>query len=65
MKYTNADLFNVLFSPGDKINIRVIPDTDGKPGNRLYLFPDAPLCAEYPDAPNWAGKKCPVDLFLF
>lgn len=50
MKYTNADLFNALFSPGDKINIRVIPDADGKPGNRLYLFPDAPLCAEYPGA---------------
>lgn len=50
MKYTNADLFNALFSPGEKINIRVIPDADGKPGNRLSLFPDAPLCAEYPDA---------------
>lgn len=50
MKYTIADLFNALFAPGEKINIRVIPDADGKPGNRLYLFPDAPLCADYPDA---------------
>ncbi len=50
MKYTNADLFNALFVPGEKINIRVILDTDGKPSNRLHLFPDAPLCAVYPDA---------------
>ena len=55
MKYTNSDLFAVLFAPGDKINVRVIPDADGpradeKPTNRLYSFPDVPLSAEYPAA---------------
>lgn len=49
MKYTTADLFKALFAPGEKINIRVIPDADGKPENRLYLYPNVPLCAEYPD----------------
>jgi len=50
MKYTNADLFNVLFAPGEKINIRVIKDAGGPAENHLYVFPDAPLSPEYPDA---------------
>ena len=50
MKYTNADLFNVLFAPGEKINIRVIKDAGGPAENHLYVFPDAPLCDTYPDA---------------
>ena len=50
MKHTNADLFNALFTPGEKINIRVIKDADGPAENHLYTFPDAPLSGEYPDA---------------
>ena len=50
MKYTIADLLNALFSPGEKINIRVIKDADGPAENHLYVFPDAPLSAKYPDA---------------
>ena len=50
MKYTNADLFNTLFAPGEKINVRVIKDAGGKASNHLYTFPDAPLMNEYPDA---------------
>ena len=50
MKYTNADLFNVLFAPGEKINIRIIKDADGPAENHLYIFPNAPLSLEYPDA---------------
>lgn len=50
MKHTNADLFNALFTPGEKINIRIIKDADGPAENHLYIFPDAPLCDEYPDA---------------
>ena len=50
MKHTNADLFNALFSPGEKINIRVIKDAGGKAENHLYVFPDVPLCETYPDA---------------
>ena len=50
MKYTNADLFNALFIPGEKINIRVIKDADGPAENHLYVFPDAPLSPEYPGA---------------
>lgn len=50
MKHTNADLFNVLFSPGDKVNVRVIKDAESKATNRLYTFPTVPLCATYPDA---------------
>ena len=50
MKYTNADLFNALFTPGEKINIRIIKDAGGPAENHLYVFPDAPLSPEYPDA---------------
>ena len=50
MKHTNADLFNVLFIPSEKINIRVIKDTEKKAENHLYVFPDVPLCVEYPDS---------------
>lgn len=50
MKHTNADLFNVLFSSNEKINIRVIKDNDNKAINHLYLLPDVPLCENYPDS---------------
>ena len=50
MKHTNADLFNALFIPGDKVNIRVIQDAESKAANRLYTFPTVPLCASYSDA---------------
>jgi len=50
MKYTNADLFNALFTPGEKINIRIIKDAGGPAENHLYVFPDAPLSPEYPGA---------------
>ena len=50
MKHTNADLFNALFTPGEKINIRIIKDAGGPAENHLYVFPDAPLSPEYPDA---------------
>ena len=50
MKHTNADLFNALFSPGEKINVRIIKDAGGPAENHLYVFPDAPLSPEYPDA---------------
>ena len=50
MKHTNTDLFNALFIPGDKINIRVIQDAESKATNRLYTFPTVPLCTTYPDA---------------
>jgi len=56
MKYTNSDLFNILFSPGEKINIRVIKDAGGPAENHLYVFPDAP---------NRTGKKRPMGVFLF
>jgi len=42
MIHTNADLFNALFTPGEKINIRVIKDAGGPAENHLYVFPDAP-----------------------
>lgn len=50
MKYTHADLFNVLFAPGDKINIRVIKDKEEAARNNLHTFPTVPLCKDYPDA---------------
>jgi hypothetical protein len=50
MKYTNADLFNALFVPGEKINIRVIKDAEGKASNTLHPFPNVLLYADYPDA---------------
>jgi len=56
MKYTNSDLFNILFSPGEKINIRVIKDAGGPAENHLYVFPDAPDRTE---------KKRPLGVLLF
>ena len=50
MKYTNADLFNTLFEPGDKINIRVIKDDGSGATNRLHTFPSVSLSTQYPDA---------------
>lgn len=50
MKYTIADLFNALFNPNEKINIRIIKDDGGKAENHLYIFPVAPFLAEYPGA---------------
>ena len=50
MKHTTADLFSALFTAGDKVNIRVIKDAEGKTTNRLFLFPVVLLCADYPDA---------------
>jgi len=50
MRHANADLFNALFIPGEKINIRVIKDAGGPAENHLYIFPDTPLSPEYPDA---------------
>lgn len=49
MKHTNADLFNTLFTPGEKVNIRVIKDAESKAYNRLYVFPSVSLCTEYKD----------------
>ena len=49
MKHTNADLFNALFAPGDKVNIRVIKDNEPLARNRLYAFPAISLADEYSD----------------
>lgn len=44
------NFFNVLFAPGERVNIRVIHDTEKKAANSLHTFPSIPLAPVYPDS---------------
>jgi hypothetical protein len=54
MKHTLADLFNTLFTPGEKVNIRVIKDDKenrkGTTRNHTSVAPSVMLCDNYPDS---------------
>ena len=54
MTYSITNLFNTLFAPGEKINIRVIKDDKenrkGTTRNACHIIPTVSLCNEYPDS---------------